>query len=669
MNHLLHSDMSGNHALVFGASGLAGWAVVDELLSNYPAPATFRKITALVNRPLKLEDSWWPTPSPDTPDFELVAGVNLLNEEFAAFLKDKVHDIDTVTHVFYFAYKQEDDWSVETRVNSAMFERVVNAVDTLAPALKFIVFPSGTRGYGIHVPGGLFPAPLVETMDPLLPEPHRSNIFYHAYQRILRAASAGKAWTWAEIRPDAIKKIGFTPTGSTYALAAHWATYLSTYALVHGPAAAVPFPGTPAAWAHAVSNDASAASVARASVWACLHPEVAAQQLFNVADEQRGMAMSERWPRLAAWFGLKGVGPVGEGEDRSAESTGIQSDAEQLHPRASNSDLLVQTDLFQVQGKLADNTTTVRFFGGVPYAEPPVGSARFRPPVAKKPEPDVVDATKFGPSCIQLDTGTETVYTNYRVTIFGFPNAAALNGQHLNPGLEDQRKAVEWVSQNIRAFGGDPDRMILFGQSAGGMSVDKYAYAHPTDPLVSGFIAQSGLADAGISNTDTAGTNFTYVATQLGCSATTTTTSSSSSSDDAILACMQQANASAIIAVLDSYNGSSPLSFTPAPDGSTQFDDYPDRQAKGLFAQLPTVVAQVDNEGASLVSLPSDGEAPDQAAVDAFTRSLATCPGARGAAARAAAGVPVWRTRYFGEWPNLNPLEWLGAYHSKQQFP
>lgn len=56
---------------------------------------------------------------------------------------------------------------------------------------------------------------------------------------------------------------------------------------------------------------------------------------------------------------------------------------------------------------------------------------------------------------------------SYRVTIFGFPNAAALNGEHLNPGLEDQRKAVEWVSQNIRAFGGDPDRMILFGQSAG----------------------------------------------------------------------------------------------------------------------------------------------------------------------------------------------------------
>ncbi|KAB2575178.1 Acetylcholinesterase [Lasiodiplodia theobromae] len=405
------------------------------------------------------------------------------------------------------------------------------------------------------------------------------------------------------------------------------------------------------------------------------------------------------------------------------------------HTRVANSDLLVDTNLFKVQGKLADNTTTVRFFGGIPYAEPPVGTARFRSPVTKQPETDVIDATKFGPSCIQLDTGTETVYTeylpgflltpgqtqsedclslniwapralnassellpvmiwihgggftgggsaspykygtnivrdhqdvivvalNYRITIFGFPNAAALNGEHLNPGLEDQRKAVEWVSENIRAFGGDPDRMILFGQSAGGMSVDKYAYAYPTDPLVSGFIAQSGLADSGLTKIDAAGTNFTYVAEQIGCSTTT-------ASDDEVLACMQQADAADIIAVLNTYNatanGGRALSFTPAADGLTNFADYEERQEQGLFAHVPTLIAQVDNEGATLVSLPEGDAAPNQSAVDAITRNLATCPGARGAAARVKAGVPVWRARYFGEWPNLNPLEWLGAYHS-----
>jgi carboxylesterase type B len=56
---------------------------------------------------------------------------------------------------------------------------------------------------------------------------------------------------------------------------------------------------------------------------------------------------------------------------------------------------------------------------------------------------------------------------SYRLNIFGYPNAAALDGTHLNPGLLDNRKAVEWVYNNIRPFGGDPDRMILFGQSAG----------------------------------------------------------------------------------------------------------------------------------------------------------------------------------------------------------
>lgn len=104
--------------------------------------------------------------------------------------------------------------------------------------------------------------------------------------------------------------------------------------------------------------------------------------------------------------------------------------------RVANSDLLVDTTLFKVQGKLADNTTTVRFFGGIPYAEPPVGTARFRPPVTKEPETDVIDATKFGPSCIQLDTGTETVYTEY------------LSGFLLTPG---QTQSEDCLSLNIWA--------------------------------------------------------------------------------------------------------------------------------------------------------------------------------------------------------------------------
>jgi cholinesterase len=67
------------------------------------------------------------------------------------------------------------------------------------------------------------------------------------------------------------------------------------------------------------------------------------------------------------------------------------------------------------------------------------------------------------------------VTMNYRVNIFGYPSAGALDGHNLNPGLLDHRAAVEWVYNHIQAFGGDPSRIILWGQSAGGSAVDKYS--------------------------------------------------------------------------------------------------------------------------------------------------------------------------------------------------
>lgn len=225
----------------------------------------------------------------------------------------------------------------------------------------------------------------------------------------------------------------------------------------------------------------------------------------------------------------------------------------------------------------------------------------------------------------------------------------------------DQRKAVEWVYENIYAFGGDPELMILFGQSAGGQSVDFYNYAYPNDPLVAGFIAQSGVANAGVGSGgvyDPAGSNFTYVASAVGCS--------DLSDKDAVFECMQKANATDLIQVYNKYNatlnGGKSLSFTTLADNQTRFSNHTDLQARGLFARIPTIYSSCNNEGATLVSYKETGV--NQTAADRITLSLATCPGAAASAARVNYGVPVWRTRYFGEWPNLNPLSWLGAYHS-----
>ena len=89
-----------NHALVIGASGLIGWALVNELLSTSLSP--FTHVTALVNRPLVLEESFWP--SEGSSKISLVSGVDLSSsdEEFERVFREKVKDVESISHVFYF---------------------------------------------------------------------------------------------------------------------------------------------------------------------------------------------------------------------------------------------------------------------------------------------------------------------------------------------------------------------------------------------------------------------------------------------------------------------------------------------------------------------------------------------------------------------------------------
>ncbi|XP_078608510.1 pyrethroid hydrolase Ces2e-like isoform X1 [Branchiostoma floridae x Branchiostoma japonicum] len=193
-------------------------------------------------------------------------------------------------------------------------------------------------------------------------------------------------------------------------------------------------------------------------------------------------------------------------------------------------------------------------FLGIPYAAPPVGDLRFRAPEPVIPWEGVMDATKPGPFCPQpvdlqhtmpfrlsqtttsedcLTLNIETPTTNddddlpvlvwihggslergggyllpfvplaahqdvvvvtfnYRLGLLGFLSTGDENAPG-NFGFLDQVLAIRWVKENIRNFGGDPGRITIFGESAGGYSVSYHVVSPLSRGLFRRAISQSGV--------------------------------------------------------------------------------------------------------------------------------------------------------------------------------
>lgn len=94
-------------------------------------------------------------------------------------------------------------------------------------------------------------------------------------------------------------------------------------------------------------------------------------------------------------------------------------------------------------------------------------------------------------------TGIVTVTVNYRLGVFGFlthPGLTKESPNHAsgNYGLLDQREALVWVKKNIAAFGGDPDKVTIAGESAGSISVSAHMASPLSKGLFHGAIGQSG---------------------------------------------------------------------------------------------------------------------------------------------------------------------------------
>jgi para-nitrobenzyl esterase len=209
----------------------------------------------------------------------------------------------------------------------------------------------------------------------------------------------------------------------------------------------------------------------------------------------------------------------------------------------------IHVDGGRVSGSAAEGVSR---YLGIPYAAAPVGALRWRAPQPAVPWEGVKAAVNFGPACLQKPSpqvphmaedcltlnvfgsvksakrapvmvwiygggfsggasdlpsydgsefarsGVVFVSFNYRVGRFGFfahPLLTLENadqGRLGNYGLMDQIAALEWVKRNITAFGGDPANVTVFGESAGGASIDALMIAPAARGLFQAAIVESG---------------------------------------------------------------------------------------------------------------------------------------------------------------------------------
>lgn len=243
---------------------------------------------------------------------------------------------------------------------------------------------------------------------------------------------------------------------------------------------------------------------------------------------------------------------------------------------------------------------------------------------------------------------------SYRINIFGFPGLAGSN----NLGLLDQRLAVEWVRDNIAAFNGDPSRITIFGESAGGGSVDFYSYAWTSDPIVAGFIAQSGTVEVvPPNNASTSEALWFNASSLLGCG-------DASSNATEVLRCMRTKDVNDIATVISGLPN-----FIPTIDEEVVFSDYLTRSLAGNFIKKPMLIGHNDNE-ASMVRVVAalKGITLTDSYLDAFNLKTFFCPAAVRANVSVFNDVPVWRYRYFGDFQNMKLSTTLatGAYHGAE---
>jgi para-nitrobenzyl esterase len=311
------------------------------------------------------------------------------------------------------------------------------------------------------------------------------------------------------------------------------------------------------------------------------------------------------------------------------------------------------------QGALAGTSEDgVAVFKGIPFAAPPVGDLRWRAPQPAASWTGTRDASAFGAICPQAarrdmpdvfkksedcltlnvwsgDTsatpkrpvmvwiyggafvqggsaypfydgtdlakrGVVVVSINYRLGYLGFLAHPAFARENPNEpsgnyGLMDQIAALKWVQANIAQFGGDPANVTIFGESAGGISVNDLVASPAARGLFAKAISESGLGLLPTPTLTSAESSATDFATRMG----------ASGDDKAVLAKLRGLSVDEILA----DQSANARTLTPMLDGKILPEDVSTAFAKGDIAKVPYLAGSNSNEATLMraIGTSSDG--------------------------------------------------------------
>ncbi|HWG13384.1 MAG TPA: carboxylesterase family protein [Streptosporangiaceae bacterium] len=292
-----------------------------------------------------------------------------------------------------------------------------------------------------------------------------------------------------------------------------------------------------------------------------------------------------------------------------------------------------------VRGTTVNST---REYLGIPYAAPPVGNLRWRPPQPAAPWRGIRAATSFAPHCPQpgspfgvastsedclylnvyapaggltrnrpvmvwihggaLVTGESDDYNpaalvrhgvvvvsiNYRLGALGFLADSSLASRTGGPsgdyGLMDQQAALRWAQRNISGFGGNPRDVTVFGESAGGLSTLSQLVSPGARGLFQHAIVESGtyaLTQASLASAESAGATF---AAKVGCTTNTA-------------ACLRSVPVATILANED-VGG-----YQPNVDGNVLPQSIGTALASGQFSHVPVIIGTNHDEWRLFVGL------------------------------------------------------------------